>query len=134
MAIKIISHSRVVEEISYYIFYEWVEQLDAGFMFPCNENGDINFNEMSPEALENYEKCESEEHAVVYHGLRRAVNRYREPAIGLCTCGEEVELSGSTNQCPKCSQLYNWIGQQLSDPENWGEETDEHPTDILREM
>jgi hypothetical protein len=134
MGIKIISHRQVIEEISYYIFYEWVEELDSGFMFPCNEDGDINFNEMSPEALENYEKCESEEYDVVYQGLRRLVNRYTEPTIGLCSCGKEVVLDSNTNQCEGCGSYYNSIGQQLSDPRNWGEETGEHPTDILREM
>lgn len=134
MAIKIISHIQEKEETSYYIFYEWAEELDAGFMFPCNQDGDIDFNSMSQEALDNYEKCESGEYEVVYHGLRRSVNTYREPAVGECSCGKEVVLESNTNQCKSCGSYYNAIGQQLSDPSNWGEETGEHPSDILREM
>lgn len=133
MAIRIISHGRKVEEFSYFIFYEWVEELDSGFMFPCNEYGEIDFDSMSQEALDNYEKCEVEEYEVVYQGLRRCVNRYWEPAIGECFCGKEVVLGSNTNQC-ECGQYYNSIGQELSDPKNWGEETGEHPTDILREV
>jgi hypothetical protein len=134
MAIKIKSHGRRVEEIEYYIFYEWAEQLDAGFMFPCNQDGDINFNEMEQVALDNYDKCESGEYEVVYQGLRRSVNRYWEPAIGECSCGHEVVLESNTNQCEACGSYYNMGGQQLSDPSSWGEETGEHPSDILREM
>lgn len=133
MAIKIISHSRTVEEVEYYIFYEWVEELDSGFSFDCNEHGEIDFENMSPEAMENYDKCESEEYEVVYQGLRRRVHCYREPAIGECSCGREVVLERNTNQC-ECGSYYNSIGQQLTDPRNWGEETGEHYTDILREM
>lgn len=134
MGIKIVSHKRRVEEVEYYIFYEYVEELDAGFMFPCNQDGEINFNELPKEALENYEKCESEEYEVVYQGLRRMVNRYWEDAIGECSCGELVTLSTNSNQCLKCKAWYNSGGQQLSDPREWGEETGEHYTDILREM
>jgi hypothetical protein len=133
MAIKIISHKRLVEEVDYHIFYEWVEELDAGFMFPCNEHGEIDFDSMSKEALANYEKCDSEEYAVVYRGLQREVNKYTEPAVGECSCSKPVTLATNSNQC-ECGQWYNAMGQQLTDPKEWGEETDEHYTDILREM
>jgi len=134
MAIKIISHGRRVEDIEYYIFYEWAEELGSGFMFPCNQDGDINFNGMEQVALDNYEKCENGEYEVVYQGMQRSVNRYWEPAIGKCSCGKEVVLESNTNQCESCRSYYNMIGQQLSDPREWGEETGEHYTDILREM
>jgi hypothetical protein len=133
MAIKIISHRQRIEEVEYFIFYEYVEQPGAGFMFPANQHGDLLVDEMSEEGMENYEKCDSEEYPVVYHGLQRSVNRYWEPAVGECSCGREVVLEGNTNQCG-CGSYYNQIGQQLSHPSNWGEETGEHPSDILREM
>ena len=134
MGIKIIQHRQVVEEVSYFIFYEYVEELGAGFMFPCNEHGEIDFDSMSQAALENYEKCDSEEYEVVYQGMQKSTNSYTNPAIGECYCGEQVELSGNSNQCGKCGSWYNACGQQLTSPENWGEETGEHPSDILREM
>ena len=134
MTIKIISHGRRVEDVEYYIFYEWAEELDSGFMFPCNENGEINFNDMEQVALDNYEKCESGEYEVVYQGLRRSFNRYWEPAIGKCSCGKEVVLESNTNRCESCRSYYNMMGQELRDPREWGEETGEHYTDILRGM
>ena len=119
MGIKIISHGRRVEDAEYYIFYEWAEQLDSGFMFPCNQDGVINFNDMSKTALDRYEKCESGEYEVVYRGLQRMVNRYWEPAIGECSCGNEVVLESNTNMCEHCGSYYNMGGQQLRDPRDW---------------
>ncbi len=57
---------------------------------------------------------------------------YVIPAIGLCRCGNKVHLRGFTNQCSKCKSYYNWAGQELCDPQLWGEETGEDPVDILR--
>lgn len=39
-----------------------------------------------------------------------------------CHCGCVVWLSGFTNECDKCGQLYNAFGQELSSPSNWDEE------------
>lgn len=134
MGIKIVSHKRRVEEIDYFIFYEYAEELDAGFMFPCNREGEINFNELSKEALVNYEKCENGEYEVVYQGLQRSINKYWEDAVGECSCGALVTLASNSNQCEKCRTWYNFAGQQLTDPKEWGEETGEHWSDIIREM
>ena len=132
--IKIVEHSRMVEEYYYSIHYEWVEFPGSGFSFPCNDQGEINFNEMTPEGLANYEKCESDEYAVIYHGLQREVNRYREPMVGECYCGTTLVLHTNTNRCPKCGTHYNSTGYELSDPDTWGEETGEHPADVRRWM
>ena len=121
MTIKIISHVREVEDVEYYIFYEWVEELNSGFMFPCNMQGEIDFENMEQVALDNYGKCDSEEYPVVYRGLQRSVTRYREPAIGLCSCGEEVPLESNTNVCENCGAYYNMGGQELRDPRRWEE-------------
>ena len=121
MGIKIISHRQHVEEVEYYIFYEYAEVLDSGFMFPCNQDGDINFNEMEQAALDNYNKCESGEYEVVYHGLRRSINSYWEPTIAECSCGHEVVLESNTNQCESCHAYYNLGGQELRDPREWEE-------------
>jgi len=55
----------------------------------------------------------------------------RTPAQQRC-CGVWISLDGFTNSCHKCGQLYNTAGQRLVDPSLWGEETGEHPADILR--
>lgn len=130
--IKIISHGRMVEEYTYAIFYEWVEFPLSGFSFDCNQDGEIMFNDFTPEAMENYEKCESGEYEVIYRGLQRYVNRYYEPTVGECyRCKKEVVLQSNTNKC-SCGTLYNSAGQELSDPKHWGEETGEHPADVKR--
>lgn len=54
-----------------------------------------------------------------------------DPVIGLCCCGREVELTGFTNTCD-CGRDYNSGGTLLASREQWGEETGEHPADILR--
>ena len=132
--IKVISHGRMVEEYSYSIFYEWVEFPLSGFSFDCNQDGVIDFNKVTGDGLVNYEKCESGEYEVIYRGLQRSVNRYREPTIGECYCGKEIVLESNTNECTSCKRLYNGSGQELSDPKNWGEETREHPADVRRWM
>lgn len=47
-----------------------------------------------------------------------------------CHCGESVYLVGFTCQCGNCGQYYNSAGQELCDPEYWGEETGESIVDI----
>lgn len=41
-----------------------------------------------------------------------------------CGCGRELVLSEVTNEC-ECGQFYNWAGQKLKPPREWGEETGE---------
>jgi len=55
-----------------------------------------------------------------------------ELSLGRCECGAVVELIGFTNTCEGCGKDYNWAGQALAPRECWGEETGEHPADILR--
>jgi hypothetical protein len=62
---------------------------------------------------------------------RRHADYHKSPAVGICDCGQHVELPGFTNTCPKCHADYNSSGQRLSARDSWGEETGEHPTDIL---
>ena len=47
-----------------------------------------------------------------------------------CACGRTLLCPGFTNTCD-CGRDYNWAGQQLAARSQWGEETNEHPTDIL---
>lgn len=48
-----------------------------------------------------------------------------------CECGKVLETPGFTNTCD-CGADYNWAGQRLAPRDQWGEETGEHPADILR--
>jgi hypothetical protein len=113
MSLKILRHKKLIEKPEYYIFYEWAEQLDYGFMFLCNREGDINFNELSKDTLENYEKCENGEYEVVYQGLRRVMHKHWEHTIAECSCGSKITLSSNSNQCRECKSWYSFTGQQL---------------------
>ena len=59
-------------------------------------------------------------------------HRYKGvPALGQCSCGEEVLLSGFTNTCDQCGKDYNLSGQELAPRSQWDEETGESLSDIL---
>ena len=63
---------------------------------------------------------------------RKRHNHWIEPAIGRCPCGAQVILAGFTNTCSKCGRDFNFNGLELAPREQWGEETGEHLSDILR--
>lgn len=47
-------------------------------------------------------------------------NVYRSPFV-VCHCGTTVYLRGDT-QCYECGQWYNAFGDELRDPQFWGED------------
>jgi hypothetical protein len=53
------------------------------------------------------------------------------PAVGKCACGRRVLLAGFTNTC-ECGRDYNMNGTLLAPRSQWGEETGESVSDILR--
>jgi hypothetical protein len=55
----------------------------------------------------------------------------RNVKLKRCDCGRDVECCDFTNTC-ECGADYNWAGQRLAPREQWGEETGEHYSDILR--
>jgi hypothetical protein len=42
-----------------------------------------------------------------------------------CDCGASVVCEGFTNVCGRCGAFYNFSGQQLAHPSQWGDETGE---------
>lgn len=52
--------------------------------------------------------------------------------VGKCVCGEEVEFSRFTNTCDNCGRDYNGSGEELACRSQWGEETGENLSDIMR--
>lgn len=46
-------------------------------------------------------------------------------------CGDELHCFDFTNTCPICGTDYNWNGDELAPRSQWGEETGEHPADIV---
>ena len=63
--------------------------------------------------------------------IRKSDHRTRTPAIGECSCGRHVALTGFTNTCD-CGADYNMSGQRLAPRSQWGEETGETADDILQ--
>ena len=95
-----------------------------GYGFPCNESGSV--LDIPPEADANLAWCMEHPEKFVRAGqVVTYRNRYREPAHGTCSCGNEVELYDQyygACQCWKCGKWYNLFGQELLPPEQW--ETD----------
>lgn len=129
---KIIRYRETREEITYNLTFEWSKCPGAGFSFSCDENGNVDVENMNPAAKENLKKCLCGEYDVGYTGVIKSTNSYTESAIGICNiCEEEVYLDGFTNTCEKCGTDYNMSGQQLASRRFWGEETGESLSDIL---
>lgn len=126
--VKIISHRERKTSISFTRYFEWNKDRGAGFMFPCDEQGNlINSN---PDADRNFQECLSGKLDLIDHGIEKREHEYTVAAIGRCECGQEVHLSGFTNTC-ECGADYNMSGSRLADRSQWGEETGESVSDIL---
>ncbi len=127
---KIIQNSYVEEIVRYIRNFSWADQDDPyyGFCFDSDENGNVDIDNLSSCARNNYEKCINGEHNVVDLGVKKLVHNYKHPKIGLCDCGEAIFLDSFTNTC-ECGVDYNSSGQKLADRSQWGEETNEHWTE-----
>lgn len=55
-----------------------------------------------------------------------------ERSVGRCVCGNEVPLLDFINTCERCGRDYNMLGSLLAPRSQWGEETGESISDILR--
>jgi len=108
----------------------------CGYSFDCDEDGTIDVEALNPDARINWLYCQSGKNergeTIKPTGLRKSEHTWIEEAIGLCDCGEEVELGGFTNTCENCGADYNQSGQRLADQSQWGIGTGEHPADIAR--
>jgi len=125
---KIIKRSEFITDISYSRFYEWPDCPGAGFGFDCDKDGNIDESQLTEIKKQSLAKAREK---CIDRGVQVYNNSYREPAIGLCECGEEVVLHGFTNTCENCNRDYNSAGQELAPREQWGYETGEHWTDCI---
>lgn len=123
---KIIKHRERIEQTRFFWCFEWKNSPGSGFSLDCDKDGNLLNNNH-----ENYnEKCNNTE--LINKGIKSHSWTYTEPAVGECNCcGNEVILQGFTNTC-ECGRDYNSAGQQLAPREQWGEETNESLSDILR--
>jgi hypothetical protein len=103
----------------------------SGYTFECDAEGNVDTAALNPAALANYRKCLSGEHNVIDRGVVPRDDEWTDPAVWVC-CETEFHCDRFTNTCPDCGTDYNGSGQQLADRSQWGEETGEHLSDILR--
>lgn len=124
--LKIIRERSTHTEVEHYV--EFTDEDGAGFSFPCDSNGNIQFNDDIPELgkaqRDNYDYAMSYKERFTCQYAQFVTRRYTvtDNAIGKCVCGEEVELYDQYQgacSCPKCGQWYNMFGQSLVDPEYW---------------
>ena len=133
---QIIEHRQTIETITHSHFFEWKDCPGAGFGFDCDEKGNVDLSTMCTEAIENLSNClrdvSEPDGKLIDRGIQTYHGRYTTPAIGLCeVCGRRVELDGFTCTC-ECGADYNSSGQRLAPRSQWGEETGESLSDILR--
>jgi len=131
--IEIIKNREHMESVSYNLTYRRANNDSRGYGFDCDKDGNV-FPPKSPEAQRSLDLCRAGKDCdsveLVKVGVEKSVHQWTESAIGRCTCGREVELSGFTNTC-ECGLDYNFSGQQLTPRSQWGYETGESLDDIL---
>jgi hypothetical protein len=153
---RIIKRREHHEESSYLLTFEYADSPGSGFSFPCHQDGKVKVDNLSELGRKNYVACMQGRVSVIRgtqydrdnepipgtgkvfmaEVLRAGVQEYKHawssPAIGECNhCGEEVLLSGFTNECRGCNTDYNSSGQELAPRECWGEDSGESVSDIL---
>lgn len=115
--------------------FHYVDEPGAGFSFPCDLQG-VLLTGLSPAALANYAACLSLTQAerMVDEGVIMETWQHYEPLVIQCLrCPGEVTLSDAwLSTCPGCGADYNGSGQLLAPRSLWGEETGEHPADLLQ--
>jgi hypothetical protein len=119
---EITEQSEMVEVKEYFHQYQRPGCPGSGFLFPSNEEGEIDEIELNETARDNLvlarETC-------IDTGVACLTYHYREPAEGICNCGRTLVLTDSWANTCKCGREYNGSGQELAPREQWGEETGE---------
>jgi len=126
---KIISESYSETRVSITREFQSNDCPGAGYSFDLNEDETPILK--WPEARRNWEGCITGEFDVTDLGVVRREYEVRHPRIGKCDCGREVVLDSFTCPCD-CGRDYNSAGQLLAPRDQWGEETGESLSDILR--
>ena len=116
-----------VKTIEYFHIFQRAD--GSGYSFPVTEDGV--FEAKCDAAEKNYQLATSS----LVPGLRDLGIEEREyfstpSKYGICSCGQEVMLTGFTNTC-NCGLDYNSSGELLAPRSQWGEETGESLSDIL---
>ena len=116
------------EEIVEYELIFYVDRT-GGLAFPCDEKGNVNRNDLMEPAIKNldYALAHPEHYPYAWNKVEKNVRHYRNPASGICNCGERIDLRNEylgACECPYCGQWWNLFGQELNNPETWDEGED----------
>ena len=112
-----------IEEIVEYELVFYVER-GGGLGFPCDENGNVDRSKLMEPAIKNldYALSHPEDYPYAWNEIEKNTRRYRNPASGICKCGERIDLYNEymgACECPCCGQWWNLFGQELNNPETW---------------
>lgn len=101
---------------------EFSDELHNGFSFPCDKNGNI-LPSCSEIAKRNFQDCiDGKFNDLIDRGVIENKNAYMSNAIGVCECGNKVELRDEyygTCQCSNCGEWYNLAGQHVLAPDQY---------------
>ena len=111
-----------VETVEYELLF-YVER-GGGLAFPCDENGNVDVENMYPPAKRNYENAmkHPEKYPYAWNKVHKYTRSYRENPSGVCNCGNRIDLYNEYLggcECPHCGQWWNLFGQELNNPETW---------------
>ena len=116
------------EEIVEYrlIFYK---DRSGGLAFPCDEHGNVDKSKLFEPAVRNLEYAlqNPQDFPYAYNKIDKIVRTVRNPATGICHCGNRIELFNEYLggcECPYCGQWWNLFGQELKPVERWSEGDD----------
>ncbi len=127
MALEIIKHRQRVQHDEYYHDYRSVSNPNAGYSFPCNEDGELIIEQDNPGRKENYVRVWQDTANYNYLGVKHRVHTYVEPGEGKCKCGRVVYLNndyGHGIDC-ECGRIYNMSGQELAPRSQWDDRYDD---------
>ena len=109
----------------YTLAFRYEDDPGAGYGFPCDRDGNVKMDKLSPEAKKNLEMCQTGQITppIKLVGVEDWSYSYWAPAIIKCIdCGKHVTLDDAmTNDCRTCGRLYNGFGQALAPKHQWEE-------------
>jgi hypothetical protein len=113
---EIIRKAERVHVNEYQHSFRSIENQECGYGFPCDSEGNIDFESMPEAAIENIAYCFSEDAAghYVYRGIDDISYSYWQCAVGKCeVCGAEIHLDDPMDNFCDCGAIYNSSGQKV---------------------
>jgi hypothetical protein len=103
--------------VHYERFFEYQDAPGRGFAFPCDPEGGVDLDRLTPKARENYVRCTQRILGVFDRGVRRIEYSHFVPALGLCECNSEIPLDEAHNICTGCGRAYDGSGKLVPPPQ-----------------